>query len=763
MMQQFASFKPGSAASALPLEISINNRVSARDTSRDANNDADRSRQQFDEVFQQQSNRPSAFAQARENAERAAAKQVEASSNSNVNSRANKNPQDDNIRNDQVIRKTESVSRNDARESAVNRSSEQNTSANQKEQNTSQSSAKEEQANSASEVSGSKAKQDLAKEASALTNAESKQASQTAIGTENGPVEINTNKLDDFDYINYVSQLAEFTNADGTVRDKQMPELDPHGGATLDGEIDIAEILLGNSDDVVSESDAKLTQAALSEEEQANRLQAIGITKDDLQLILDAQNAQLDLNSDLSEAQLAKLQNIIADMLNKLSDKGNGDEGNTDVVLDHEDLAQVELADQALVASLIINAKQNTQSDEASKQDALSKLAAMMQPQLGSDKAQTIANPISEPASGIDTEDSTLGANLPDLNRKIDDKNIWRETPDLSQIQILPEHKIKGPNVGPDVIKGEALLNNIIALSDEQTELAANSLKERLQASIPELKTEAKGSEFVAALQSGLKEFKQQLAQGREPGMDFKDLVAQALASANIDADKSVLPKIDAAANQFNAVLNLANSVNHSANLQQAQVLGITDNHLAKEINSQTIEGTKLANTTANNALNAANADKAVNIFKPEGQAQLAEKVRWMVNSRNPSAEIRLDPPDLGAINIKVHISGDTAQVNFTVQSMGAKEALDQAAPRLRDMLQQQGIELGQSSVQQESSGQQNQGGDFAGSGEGGNGAVGGILADGVDESLENAQGLADGVIEQRISNGSVGGIDYYA
>ena len=313
------------------------------------------------------------------------------------------------------------------------------------------------------------------------------------------------------------------------------------------------------------------------------------------------------------------------------------------------------------------------------------------------------------------------------------------------------------------MIKGEALLNNIIALNDEQTQLAANSLKERLQASMPELKTEPKGSEFVAALQSGVKEFKQQLAQGREPGMDFKDLVAQALASANVDADKSVLPKIDAAANQFNAVLNLANSVNYSANLQQAQVLGITDNHLAKEINSQTIEGTKLANTTANTALNAANADKAVNIFKPEGQAQLAEKVRWMVNSRNPSAEIRLDPPDLGAINIKVHISGDTAQVNFTVQSMGAKEALDQAAPRLRDMLQQQGIELGQSSVQQESNGQQNQDGDFAGSGEGANGAVGGVLADGVDDSLEAAQELADGAIEQRISNGSLGGIDYYA
>jgi len=80
-----------------------------------------------------------------------------------------------------------------------------------------------------------------------------------------------------------------------------------------------------------------------------------------------------------------------------------------------------------------------------------------------------------------------------------------------------------------------------------------------------------------------------------------------------------------------------------------------------------------------------------------------------MINSRNISAEIRLDPPDLGGMNIKVNLSGDSASVSFIVQSQHARDALDQAVPRLREMLEEHGIELGQSSVHQESAGDDGQ------------------------------------------------------
>jgi flagellar hook-length control protein FliK len=204
-------------------------------------------------------------------------------------------------------------------------------------------------------------------------------------------------------------------------------------------------------------------------------------------------------------------------------------------------------------------------------------------------------------------------------------------------------------------------------------------------------------------------------------------------------------------------VLNIANAVHNSATQQAAQVLGMSDTQLAKEFTLGQIEGTKLANGIQNQSNVLSTTDKAINIFKQEGQQQLAEKVRWMVNSKSATAEIRLDPPDLGGINIKVNLSGDTAQVNFNVQSAAAKEALDQAVPRLRDMLQDQGIELGESVVQQESQNSQQ------------------------GETSENRDSLAHGnnmgqndtpeivedntiqVMQQRVSGGVLGGIDYYA
>ena len=143
-----------------------------------------------------------------------------------------------------------------------------------------------------------------------------------------------------------------------------------------------------------------------------------------------------------------------------------------------------------------------------------------------------------------------------------------------------------------------------------------------------------------------------------------------------------------------------------------------------------------------------------------------------MVNSRNISAEIRLDPPDLGGMNIKVNLSGDSASVSFVVQSQQAREALDQATPRLREMLEEQGIELGQSSVEQESRGRDGQAeqGSLAN-----NSNASSNLAQQSQDGLQNDgqhadqqigdDGLSDNgdVIEQRINGGRIGGIDYYA
>ena len=79
------------------------------------------------------------------------------------------------------------------------------------------------------------------------------------------------------------------------------------------------------------------------------------------------------------------------------------------------------------------------------------------------------------------------------------------------------------------------------------------------------------------------------------------------------------------------------------------------------------------------------------------------------ININNKEAEIRLDPPEMGSMQIRIRSDAEQAQINFVVQNQQAKEALEQSLPRLREMFAQQGIQLADTSVQQQSSGDSSQ------------------------------------------------------
>ena len=98
---------------------------------------------------------------------------------------------------------------------------------------------------------------------------------------------------------------------------------------------------------------------------------------------------------------------------------------------------------------------------------------------------------------------------------------------------------------------------------------------------------------------------------------------------------------------------------------------------------------------------------QAINIVKSDAAKMLQERVSALLNINNKEAEIRLDPPEMGSMHIRIRSDAEQAQINFVVQNQQAKEALEQSMPRLREMLAQQGIELGESSIQQGESGAQ--------------------------------------------------------
>ena len=85
---------------------------------------------------------------------------------------------------------------------------------------------------------------------------------------------------------------------------------------------------------------------------------------------------------------------------------------------------------------------------------------------------------------------------------------------------------------------------------------------------------------------------------------------------------------------------------------------------------------------------------------KQELANHMQQQVGLMLSKNMKSIDIRLDPPELGAMQIKLTMNNEQAAVSFVVSNQQAKDALDASLPRLRELLEQQGMDLAESDVQ---------------------------------------------------------------
>lgn len=98
----------------------------------------------------------------------------------------------------------------------------------------------------------------------------------------------------------------------------------------------------------------------------------------------------------------------------------------------------------------------------------------------------------------------------------------------------------------------------------------------------------------------------------------------------------------------------------------------------------------------------------APQVGSPDWSQALGQKVVWMVQGAQQTATLILNPPDLGPMQVTLNVSNNQATANFTAHQPEVRHALEAAMPRLREMLNEAGIQLGQSSVSAGTSSQQN-------------------------------------------------------
>ena len=122
----------------------------------------------------------------------------------------------------------------------------------------------------------------------------------------------------------------------------------------------------------------------------------------------------------------------------------------------------------------------------------------------------------------------------------------------------------------------------------------------------------------------------------------------------------------------------------------------------------------------------------------PAWDNQVGQKVIWMVGGADQSATLELNPPDLGPVQVVLNVSNDLASVTFSSQQLEVRQALENALPRLREMMSESGIALGNATVNAGAEGRQGQ--DGQGSGRPGSGGGSGDGGDSTNAELTPRQ-----------------------
>ena len=87
-------------------------------------------------------------------------------------------------------------------------------------------------------------------------------------------------------------------------------------------------------------------------------------------------------------------------------------------------------------------------------------------------------------------------------------------------------------------------------------------------------------------------------------------------------------------------------------------------------------------------------------VGRGEWSGELGQRVLWLAGGREGHhAEIKLNPPQLGPLEVKVVVRRDEASIIFNAHHAVTRDAVEQALPRLREMLGESGLRLADAQV----------------------------------------------------------------
>lgn len=98
-----------------------------------------------------------------------------------------------------------------------------------------------------------------------------------------------------------------------------------------------------------------------------------------------------------------------------------------------------------------------------------------------------------------------------------------------------------------------------------------------------------------------------------------------------------------------------------------------------------------------------AHAHEGLTITRPVGTPgwteEIGNRLAWIAGQGRSQAELVLNPPHMGRIEVSLTVNGDQAAASFASSNPVVRELLEASLPRLRETLADAGIQLGQAQV----------------------------------------------------------------
>jgi len=96
-------------------------------------------------------------------------------------------------------------------------------------------------------------------------------------------------------------------------------------------------------------------------------------------------------------------------------------------------------------------------------------------------------------------------------------------------------------------------------------------------------------------------------------------------------------------------------------------------------------------------------------VRSPAFANELSDKVVWLATRQGQFADLSLNPAQMGTVEVRLTLSGGDASAQFYSPNPAVRDAIDAALPRLRELMSQAGINLGEAGVREQAFGHREQ------------------------------------------------------